>query len=491
VIGKEVPEPALRRVAGLDEDELSEGLKELIGAGFLYEAEIYPERVLAFSHPLTREVAYDSQLAEQRTAAHKATAQALIELNPDRHDELAALIAQHMEQGGETLEAARWGARAAYWAGHSQPREALRLWRKVTELADQLPESEESVALGTSSRMMQLDYAWRLGMEKQRADSLLEQAREMATRTGDLRSLSLLVMLGTGRPGVARDADSWIAGVDEAIRLADESGDDALRVAIRTAAGYAYLSAGRLESCERILDEALALAGDDEGAGAGLIINCPVAWAHMAKGLIRREQGRYEEAEELLNTAMRIAGEHDDPETENWTRGNIATLLAVRGDHDAAVAVAQRNYELTERLGDAFSRSWALVNLGFARAVHGDGAAGVDAVERADRLIREAMGEGGESEAWRGAIHAQALLAAARVPEALAEAKRSARVARERGMLLTLPAALRVLAEAKIALDEPGVAETLDQAAEAAREVGTMPVLEQIERLRESVETRA
>ena len=76
VIGKEVPEPALRIVSGLDDEALAEGLKELIGAGFLYEAEIYPERVLAFSHPLTREVAYGSQLGEQRAIAHAATAQA-------------------------------------------------------------------------------------------------------------------------------------------------------------------------------------------------------------------------------------------------------------------------------------------------------------------------------------------------------------------------------------------------------------------------------
>ena len=33
---------------------------------FLYEAELYPERVLAFRHPLTREVAYGTQLGEQR-----------------------------------------------------------------------------------------------------------------------------------------------------------------------------------------------------------------------------------------------------------------------------------------------------------------------------------------------------------------------------------------------------------------------------------------
>ena len=53
----------------------------MIDGGFLYEAELYPERLLAFRHPLTREVAYGTQLAEQRAATHAAAARALIELN--------------------------------------------------------------------------------------------------------------------------------------------------------------------------------------------------------------------------------------------------------------------------------------------------------------------------------------------------------------------------------------------------------------------------
>ena len=164
VAGKEVTEPTLVRVSGLAEGGRCEAaLREAIAAGFLYEAELYPERLLAFRHPLTREVAYGSQLAERRRATHAATARATIELNPDRQDELAALIADHMEEGGETLEAARWSARAAYWAGHSQPREAMRLWRRTTTLAAELDEGEEKAALAVTSRLRQLDYAWRRG----------------------------------------------------------------------------------------------------------------------------------------------------------------------------------------------------------------------------------------------------------------------------------------------------------------------------------------
>ena len=203
---------------------------------------------LAFSHPLTQEVAYGSQLGEQRAIAHAATARAMIELNPDRHDELAALIAQHLEQGGETLEAARWNAQAAHWAGYSHPHDALRLWSKVSELTSELPENEETSTLGVFSRLLQLDYAWRLGMEKERVDALVEEAREIATRTGDLRSVALLRLLESARPGLVVPASEWTAAVDEAVALADESQDDALRVSIRAAGSYSYLAAGDFDA---------------------------------------------------------------------------------------------------------------------------------------------------------------------------------------------------------------------------------------------------
>jgi adenylate cyclase len=487
VIGKEVPEPALRMVAGVDEEALADGLRELIGAGFLYEAEIYPERILAFSHPLTQEVAYGSQLGEQRAKAHAATARALIELNPERHDELAALIAQHLERGGENLDAARWYARAAHWAGYAHPRDALRLWAKVSHLAAGLPESEETSVLGVFSRLLQLDYAWRLGMEKGRVDTLLEEAREIATRLGDLRSLTLLKMMESVRPGLEQDATTWTDEANEAVALADRSGDDALRVAVRTAGSYSYICAGRWDEVDSMLDEALEIAGDDHAAGAGVIIGCPVAWALMAKGVLRRDRGEFDQAAELCERALRIAAEHGDPETEGWTRGAQIAIHYYRGEIDEAVALAQRNYELTERLGDVFSRTWALVYLGIARIYAEDFQGALDALERAERLYRDAMGRGGEAEAWRTAFRAEALLGLGRTAEALATAERAASIARERGMKWSFPRAARTLARARAAAGKPGVEEAFEDAAESAREVGLMVELEGIEEDRRGV----
>ncbi len=488
VTNKEIGERALGMVSRQSESEdYRAALCELTDGGFLFEAEVYPERVFSFRHPLTREVAYSTQLADQRAATHAATARALTELNPDRHDELAALIASHMEAGGETLEAARWTARAASWAGSSRPQDALRLWRKVMELTEELEEGDESTAMAVMSRLLQLDYAWRLGMDKEEEARLVAEAEAIATATGDLRSLALLRTATSTRPGMPHHADAWLAAVAEANRLADEAGDLHLRVAIRAAGSYAHLCAGDFDGFERALDEVLELAGEDRRAGAGIVIGSPVAWATMATGLVMRERGRLDEAEAQFKMALRIATEEGDPEIASWTRSNQSLMLAMRGDLDAAVASARRNCELTERLGDVFSRSLALSNLGGAQLAAGEYAGALDTLEEAERVYRAAVSDGDEMEAWRAGLRSEALSGVGRAEEGLELAEWAAGIARERGMLWSLPLALQATAIARAACDVGGVDAALDEAAEVAKSTGATISLEAVETTRDTL----
>ena len=97
------------------------------------------------------------------------------------------------------------------------------------------------------------------------------------------------------------------------------------------------------------------------------------------------------------------------------------------------------------------------------------------------------MGKGGEAEAWREAMIAEALVGVGRVPEALERAERAVTIARERGLLWALPRALRTLAQARIAAGEPGAGELLDEAEEVAMANGRLYELQGIERVRNSV----
>jgi predicted ATPase len=111
VIGKDFSEPILQRVVGetvrapLAEADLHAALRNLKDAEFVYEQALYPVVEYAFKHPLTQEVALRSQLKERRRSTHAAVARALEEVQAERLDETAALLAHHHEGAGEAGQA--------------------------------------------------------------------------------------------------------------------------------------------------------------------------------------------------------------------------------------------------------------------------------------------------------------------------------------------------------------------------------------------------
>jgi predicted ATPase len=102
VIGKEFPERILRRVAELPQSELAPSLAALVLGEFLVEKVLYPEPEYAFKHPLTHEVAYESQLRDRRARIHAAVARAHEEMDGERLDERAALLAHHWDEYGRS-----------------------------------------------------------------------------------------------------------------------------------------------------------------------------------------------------------------------------------------------------------------------------------------------------------------------------------------------------------------------------------------------------
>ncbi len=328
--------------------------------------------------------------------------------------------------------------------------------------------------------MLQLEYAWRLGMDRGRTEALAAEAEEIAKGCGDLRSRALLKLLSSAVPGAPGHIDEWARGAEEAIALADESGDPALRAAIRGAATYPHMFSGDVERMEEMADEMLEILDDDPDLGAGIVISSPVAWGKMVKSVALRERGNTEEAERLLDSALAESTRRGDPETESWSLGWKAMILADRGEIEAGLALGLRNCELTERLGDVFSHTVALTSLGYVRLAAGEYAEALGDVERAERAYREAMGTPGESAGWRGTLRALVLLNLGRTEEARREAETAVAGSRARGINWQVPLALRALAQARAAAGEAGVSAALDEAEEIAGRLGHRMTLEKI-----------
>src|SRR5262249_61256858 len=130
---------------------------------------------------------------------HGAGAHALEEAggNPG---ERGGEIAQDWAEANGPGRAARWHRRAAAWAGLSDPREGLRHWRRVHELAPGVEDPSERRELALQACNQLLSLGWRMGGSEEEAAAELAEGRALVESTEDRSALALLV----GRYGLMR-----------------------------------------------------------------------------------------------------------------------------------------------------------------------------------------------------------------------------------------------------------------------------------------------
>ncbi len=162
VIGKQFSVDVLEKVSSQDAGKIRDALHVLRDAEYIFPITLYPNEKYVFAHPLTQEVAYATQLGDQRRQVHAAVAGAIIEGMSGDPDRKAAVIAHHYEQGGKPLDAARWHRRAARWSGRNDLPAAYEHWSRVRSLLAQLASSPEIDALALSARWRLLNLGWRM-----------------------------------------------------------------------------------------------------------------------------------------------------------------------------------------------------------------------------------------------------------------------------------------------------------------------------------------
>jgi class 3 adenylate cyclase/tetratricopeptide (TPR) repeat protein len=361
VIGKTFGERLLARVVELPERELEAALASLQDAEFLYEASLYPEREYTFKHPLTQEVADRSQLRDRRRRAHATAARATLELDADRLDERAALLAHHYEGAEEPIEAARWHARAAAWIGASDPAEALHHWRRTRELSRGRDDPEADALLARACGGILL-MGWRIGLPDEELHSALADYRAVSARTRDNRGLAQALH------GFATNLNFRAAfraakeASNEALAIARELGARDLEVEVLCQLSDDPLFRGEpregIAICERVLE--LADEAHEMTYGGGLD---PVVECRMKRGVLLSELGRHAEGSEDLERALQHA------QRGRLSRENVALGLSgsvwrqpLLGPTVDALACTLRLAELAEELGGAmwleFASTW-------------------------------------------------------------------------------------------------------------------------------------
>jgi adenylate cyclase len=466
-IGTETSRELLAEVVDLDDEALDRAIRTLIETEFLHEAALYPEQILAFRHPLTQEVAYHSQLAQARSRAHTAVAMGLQATDPERADENAGLIAQHYERAREAMKAAEWHLRAITWTGLRDPMSSIRHAQQIVELDTELPNDSDGDMARLTARLYVAAMGWRVGAESAVIRQAYEEGVVIAERTDNKVLLALLhtafgafPLTCEGRLGESERIAT------EAVRIAEALGDPGLRVLTKTFLPYVLWLQGRLQDAVAMFDEVLALTADEPDIPFKELVGSPRAWALAVRGAIMYCLGRPEEGRQGLDDAIRLA-EAEDQETLGWTHMFAATVHLSGGEMavDEIVHHAETCFEIAERLGDAFSRSWAHFWLAHAVLVEGDAERAVVEFTRTLSEIDE-RGAGREALALIHGGLGSALVATGEVDRGIEIGRRAVTLAEDLGSTLNEMWVRKAVA---LSLLERGSATDIEEAAEHLR----------------------
>ncbi len=144
VLGREFSHQMLAAVSGEEDAELCRSIERLVDAELLYQRGTPPYATYVFKHALVLDVAYQSLLRRTRQQLHQRIAAVLEERFPSRIEMDPALLALHLDRGGDATRASECYRAAAQRAGElSANAEAEQQLQRALKLLADLPDGDE------------------------------------------------------------------------------------------------------------------------------------------------------------------------------------------------------------------------------------------------------------------------------------------------------------------------------------------------------------
>jgi adenylate cyclase len=389
VIGRTFDTAVLERVTGSPPDRLDEALAALCAAELLQDRLSDGTGSLRFWHPLTQEVAYGSLLSDHRRSLHRATAEALVDIDPARRDERAALIASHFERSGDLGQAAHWTFRAAAWAVRTDFNEAIRRWRRTIEQLAAVPATDETRVLGTMARARLLQIGARRGISKEEASRLVAEGQALSRDLDDLSPFIAVTRFHTSVQLNHGDLTEALAAAVDVTRLGEKTGDAGLMAALWLAPAIFMTWTGPIDEGLVAADRVFELSGGDPDRGAAHLGYSPLTLGGIARTRLLAYMGRLTEAAEELERTLARARQRSEQEWVGFALATYAELAERTGDRHDALLRALEAAELTDDLGSGMVKIVALHAVGLAHLLDGNTAEAEAALDEALGVIRQ------------------------------------------------------------------------------------------------------
>ena len=457
VIGRTVPFPLLRAVAGLDEEAVEAALRRLQAAEFVYETRVFPELEHTFKHALTQDVAYSSLTPDRRRALHAKIVEAIEALYPDRLGEHVERLAYHATRGALWERALRYARQAGDKAfDRSANREAVASWEQALAALAHLPEGRETVEVAIDLRLVLRSGLLQLG-EIRRITGYLREAESLAAALGDRRRLGWALTYLTITHLFAGNPRQALVVGEQAYAIAEEIGDVRLRATARTPWAHAHRECGDYRRAVELLREAIEFLSGDllrERLGQGMP---PSLYARNVAAVCLAELGEFPEAIRLGEESADLAKTLDLPFGLALARIALGHAALLQGRLGAAADDLGTALELINARGIPTWYPWAAAARGYALTLSGRAAEGLPLLTQALERAVALPFLFGHSQ-WVSWL-AHASLLAGRLDEADRLGREAVRLSRERGERGYEAWALHILATISRAA-QPGGAES-------------------------------
>jgi len=331
------------------------------------------ETQYAFLHLLVRDVAYGQMPRARRMARHRAAAEWIESISPDRSEDRAEMLAHHYREALRLAEAsgadtAPFRERAfAALCDASERAAALNSWNAAADLATE--------ALALEKRP---DLQLRLARAKAfaRADidlPLAEEARDGFLAAGDLESAAMTEAFLGWAAWWTSDGEGARAHAEAAVELARD-------LPTSFAKAFAYARSARLDGIggdpQRGIDranEVLAMAEEldsDELRSDAL----------NTRGISKNKLDDLTSVDDLRRS-VELADASNDPQQMATARNNLASVLTSLGRLREGTSIVREAREVGLRFGSLAAAQWPAMQMIVNKMMAGDPTALADAEE--------------------------------------------------------------------------------------------------------------
>ncbi len=266
VIGREFSWQLLCCISGLQSENLTVALHELVDSGMLYRRGTGAGASYVFKHALIQEAAYVSLLRSTRRSLHEKIARALLSQFPDIAGSNPELVAYHFTEAGFAEEA------STYWlnAGRQAAQRAANL-EAIGHLTSGL-DTLQTMPDSTDRARRELDFQIELcgpylsirGWGGEETAATYARARELCTQLGEIGQLPSVLNgeyfreLTKGRCQSARDV------AVELLQFGDKHKNSEAILQGHRLLGWVSLYLGEFSVCRSHVDTALRLYDPDQ-----------------------------------------------------------------------------------------------------------------------------------------------------------------------------------------------------------------------------------